>query len=615
MNEQNNLGIKRSVKGTKWVVITAVILAALVLLNVGVSLLPRAWTNFVADSSDAFSISSQSKSFFKSLDKDVTVYYVYDPEETYDYEYAAKFRVMLDKYARLCDSLTLQYVDVSDTDFISKYYPGQLIGSSLIVESEDRYDVITYDELFKYAFPADGALLSYTDFVTVINAWISIAENYSETYGQEAAIAYADQVIAQYYGISSFYAGYSEIMEGYNRYWYADAMLTSSVDYVTTEDIPTTYILAGHGEAELPETFTSMYLDDLSIRYFSINLDAVGEIPANAVTLVLNAPKTDITDEEKTLLADFIAGGGSLILNTTPDAAKLPNLMALMGAYGLSATDALVLDDSLSYNLYLSGGEQPSDTEAETDAEIEAQAEEETSGEETETETETETEAVTYPHDYLFVLPDSNHELVATADNIIHLAMLSEIYSMYMAAYQQYESTGNSMYQAYAQYYQQIYESYSQNPRNYQVLIAGAHPITVTETAGVSVTPIATTSDKGYLSTDPTAGTYNMAVSATVTSGDKTGGIVWFGFADSYSEQIADQLYRYNYGFLYAAVDYAGGTQAYYSDYIEIPAIDLGGTLDMHWVWLILIAATGIIVLPLGTIITGIVICIKRRRK
>ena len=35
----------------------------------------------------------------------------------------------------------------------------------------------------------------------------------------------------------------------------------------------------------------------------------------------------------------------------------------------------------------------------------------------------------------------------------------------------------------------------------------------------------------------------------------------------------------------------------------------------MHWVWLILIAAMGIVILPLATIITGIVICIKRKRK
>ena len=602
MNEQNNQKIKHSVKGTRLVIVTAAILAAIVLLNVGVGLLPREWTNFVADSSDAFSISAKSKSLFKSLDKDVTIYYIFDAEETYDYEYAAKFRVMLDKYARLNDRLTVAYVDVTDTEFIAQYYPGQLIGSSLIVQSEERFDVITFDELFKYAFPADDVLLSYNDFVTLINAWMSVAENYAETYGQEAAIAYADQAIAQYYGISNFYAGYSEIMEGYNRYWYADAMITASVDYVTTEQIPTTYILAGHGEAELPETFTTVYLDDLSIRYFSINLDATGQIPENAVTLVLNDPQTDITEKEKALIADFIAGGGSLILNTTPGAAKLSNLMSLMGSYGLGATDALVLDDSLHYDP--NAGNKESATEKETEAQAEDQ-----------TETETETEAETYPKDYLFVLPDSKHEITATADEIIHTAMLLEIYSMYMAAVEQYQSTGNSMYQAYAQYYQQIYESYSKNPRNYQMLIAGAHPITVTETAGVSVTPIATTSDKGYLSTDPTAGTYNMAVSATVTTADKTGGIVWFGFADSYSEQIADQLYKYNYGFLYAAVDYAGGTQAYVSDYTEIPAIDLGGSLDMHWAWLILIAATGIVILPLTTVITGIVICVRRKRK
>ena len=47
--EQNTQKIKRSVKGTRLAVITAIILAVLILLNVGVSLLPRTWSNFVAD--------------------------------------------------------------------------------------------------------------------------------------------------------------------------------------------------------------------------------------------------------------------------------------------------------------------------------------------------------------------------------------------------------------------------------------------------------------------------------------------------------------------------------------------------------------------------------------
>ena len=613
--EQNTQKIKRSVKGTRLAVITAIILAVLILLNVGVSLLPRTWSNFVADSSDAFTISATAKSFFKSLDEDVTIYYVSDPEMTYDYQYAAKFRVMLDKYARLSDHLEILYVDVNDEEFFAGYGISvqNVSGSCLLVESEERVDFISYDELFSYYFPENQKLLSFAEFETVTNGWMNMANSYAETYGEEIAVAYADQAVAQYYGISNFYNALTEISEGNNLYWNADAMITASVDYVTTEDIPTTYILSGHGEAELSENFTKMYLDDLSVRYFLINLDEKGEIPANAVTLVLNAPKTDITAKEKALLADFIANGGSLVLNTTPNAMGLTNLMSLMSSYGLAGEGAIVLDDSLSYNTYISGGSTPeTDTEAQTEAAPQSQAEEGA----TEAETESSTEAETYPEDYLFILPDSTHSLVASADQIIHIAMLSEIYSMYMAAQQQYQQTGESMYQAYAQYYQQMYQSYSQNQRNYQMLVVGAHPITYTETAGVSVKPIVTTSDKGYLSTDPTPAKHTMAVSATVTTGDKTGGIVWFGFADSYSKEVAEEVYKYNYGFLYGAMDYAGSTQQYSSPMLgKIQAVDLGGSLDMPVALMIGIAVLGIVILPLGTLITGIVICVKRKRK
>ncbi|MBQ1232674.1 MAG: Gldg family protein, partial [Clostridia bacterium] len=560
----------------------------------------------------AFTISATAKSFFKKLDKDVTIYYVADPDMTYDGMYAAKFRVMLDKYARLSDHLKILYVDVSDEKFFADHgiNAQNVSGSCLLVKSAERVDFISYDELFSYYFPQSQKLLSSAEFETVTNGWMNMKNSYAETYGEEIAIAYADQAVAQYYGITGFYDALTEFLAGNNLYWNADAMITASVDYVTTDDIPTTYILSGHGEAELSETFTKMYLDDLSVRYFLINLDQKGEIPANAVTLVLNAPKTDITDKEKALLADFIANGGSLVLNTTPDAMGLTNLMSLMNSYGLAGKDAIVLDDSLSYNSYIESGKESS-TEKETDSETQAEprAQEET--------TEGATEAETYPEDYLFILPDSKHELVASADQIIHIAMLSEIYSMYMAAQQQYQQNPqNQMYQAYANYYYQMYQSYSQTARNYQMLVVGAHPITYTETAGVTVKPIVTTSDKGYLSTDPTPAKHTMAVSATVTGGDKTGGIVWFGFADSYSKEVADEVYKYNYGFLYGAMDYAGSTQQYNSLYPkQIPAVDLGGSLDMPIALMLCIAVLGVLVLPLGTLITGIVICVKRKRK
>lgn len=599
-------------KNTKMIVITAIVLVVLVLLNVGIGLIPRQYSNFVADSSDAFSLSAQSKAFFKKLDTDVTVYYIYDSEMTYDYEYAAKLRVMLDKYARICDSLSIVYIDVEDEEFLSEYSAYGLIGSSVIIEGPERYDVISYDELFQYAFPTDGVLLTYAELYTVYSNWASMAESYASMYGEDAAITYADTAIAQYYGINDFYEGYMEIYYGNNRYLYADAMITSSVDYVTTDDIPTTYVLTGHGEATLPDAFTESYLDGLSIRHFTLDLTSADSIPSNAAAIVMHAPTSDITAGEKALLAGFIAAGGSLVLTTTPDVAAFPNLTALLAEYGLGMQNAIVYDDSLSYNAYLNG-----DYGTDTDQE-EALTENEDMTEETvddTTEETTDTTENTYPSDYLYILPDTSHSLNSTADQTVQMAVMQELYSMYMAAYQQYQSTGNSMYQAYAQYYQQMYQSYSQNEMNFQMLVVGAHPITYTETSGVSVKPLLTTSDKGYLSTDATAAKHTLGITATVTNGNNVGCIVWYGFAGSFEDTVLESTYAYNDEFLYAALDFAGGTALYASPYTSIEAIDLGGALDMHWGWMLGIAGFSIILLPLATVITGIVVVVKRKRK
>lgn len=619
--EQMNINTsKRSSKGTRLVIITAIILAALILLNVGVSLIPRQFSSFVTDSSDAFSPSAQSKAFFRQLDTDVTIYYVNDPEMTYDYEYAAKFRVMLDKYARICDNLNVVYVDVTDEEFLSKYNAVGLIGSSLIIEGPERSDVITYDELFQYAFPADGLLLTYAELYSVYSAWTNTADSYASMYGSDAAIAYADQSIAQYYGIHDFYAGYLEIYDGYNRYWYADAMITSSVDYVTTDAIPTTYVLTGHGEPELPKAFVESYLDGFSIRHFTLDLREQDSIPANAATLVLHAPKSDITAEEKALLAGYIAAGGSLVLTTTPDAAAFPNLMALLDTYGLGMTNAIVYDDSLSYNEYLKEDEKEEedkkdDTEQEDGAQAQTEDTDASDQDGSAGATDTDKEEVTYPDHYLYILPDTKHTLNNTGDDTVKMAILQELYSMYMAYMQQYQSTGNSMYQAYANVLYQQYQSYSQNDMNFQMLVAGAHPIIHTEKSGVSVKPLLTTSDKGYLSTNTDSATYTLGITATITNGQNTGAIVWYGFADSFDTKLLDEVYPYNDEFLYAALDWAGGTAMYRSPYTEIKAIDLGGTLDMHWGWMLSIAGFSIIVLPLAVVIMGIVVVVKRRRK
>ena len=53
--------------------------------------------------------------------------------------------------------------------------------------------------------------------------------------------------------------------------------------------------------------------------------------------LLINAPSTDISEEEKDMLTDFLEGGGRvLILSGTNTEDELPNLKAVAEYYGIS---------------------------------------------------------------------------------------------------------------------------------------------------------------------------------------------------------------------------------------------------------------------------------------
>ena len=574
MNQQNNVKAKRLSRGSLLAIVTALVLIGLILLNVGVALIPRAYSNFVADSGDAFALSEKSRAFFKKLDTDVTIYYLEDPNMTYDGAYAIKFRIMLDKYAMLNNHVKIVYKSVSDTAFISKYYTAQeqatypeLPGSSLIIEGPERHTVLLFDMLFKYKF-SDQIILNYEQMEAVSNAWYNVYQNYmqAQTYSEAAAIAYADQAVAQYFGIPNY-------SEGYSLLWYADAMITSTIDYVTTDMIPTTYFLTGHGETEPSEAFYETYLDGFGIRNFTLDLSTQTSIPQNAATLVLSNPQTDITDAEKQLLTGFIAAGGSLVLTTSPKAAEMPNLMALVNGYGLDMQNAVVYDDTLSYN------SKQKDEESKT-----------------------------YPDDYLFFVPASEHTANDTASDIIHQLVCYEEYSKYMSLYQ---STGVQTYYTLAE---EAFAKRSEQ-KDYELLVAGAHPITYTETAGVTVKELTATSDKGYLSTDSTPAKHVLGLSAIVTTGEAKGALIWLGYADSFADAVAGELYAYNHGYMYATLDFAGSTATYRSSYLDIPTVSLDSSMDMPLGWMIAIAVVAVIILPVGTVVTGIVICVKRKMK
>ena len=126
-------------------------------------------------------------------------------------------------------------------------------------------------------------------------------------------------------------------MTGRNRYTY-------SIDYVVTEDLPQLYVLEGHGEAELPSTFADQ-IEKANIETNTLSLLTVDAIPEEADCILIYAPSSDISTEERDMLADYVSGGGRLLVMAGPvKDGILENLYSLLSDYGVEANEGIVVE-------------------------------------------------------------------------------------------------------------------------------------------------------------------------------------------------------------------------------------------------------------------------------
>lgn len=273
-------------------VLSLVVLAILIAVNVLASKLPTSWTQFDISAAQLYSLTSDTKVVVTNLQQDVTIYWISQAgkEDTV-------IEKLLDRYAELSDHITVvkKDPDVYPT-FAQQYTDETVANNSLVVESGDKSRYISYDNIYQYD-------------------------------------------TASYYTTGSV----SQSFDG-------EGQITSAIDYVVSTDLPQVYLLSGHGEQALSDTFS----DELqrsnyeTVEDFSLlNVDA---IPDDCDLLLINAPTSDISDEEMTMLRDYVQGGGKLaVLSGPQENAGLPNLQALLSDYGVSVNDGVVVDTNRDY--------------------------------------------------------------------------------------------------------------------------------------------------------------------------------------------------------------------------------------------------------------------------
>lgn len=270
--------------GSYSLVITAVVLALLIVLNILVSALPSNLTKYDISATKLYSITSNTKAVVNALEEDVTIYWIVQSGEEDDV-----IENLLDKYDALSDHIEVvkKNPDIYPT-FAQQYTAETVENNSLVVECGDRSRYIGYDDIYLY----EADVYSYS----------------------------------------------------YNTSFDGEGAITSAIDYVVNADQPRIYLLQGHGEADLPTTFSEqLEKDNMELETFSL-LTADG-VPEDADCVMIYGPSSDISAEEKDMLADYASGGGKLLVMAGPtEDGILENLYSLLEDYGVSANEGIVIE-------------------------------------------------------------------------------------------------------------------------------------------------------------------------------------------------------------------------------------------------------------------------------
>ena len=265
-------------------ILTAVVLAAVILVNLLVRALPTKYTEYDISTTGLFTLSDTTKNLLAGLDRDVTAYYLGETgnEDT-------NITRILDRYAGESSHFTWQQRDpVLYPPFPQQYGAENASSSSVILVCGDRSVVVDYSSLYE------------VDYNT-------------------------------YYTTGSL-----------NYTFMAESALTGAISRVTSDSSYLLYQLSGHGELELGTDLTET-LTNANVTVESLNLLSAGSIPEDAAVLLINTPQVDYSADSIALLRSYLEGGGRLLV-TTSLTYDTPNLDALLAEYGLSRQSGLLVD-------------------------------------------------------------------------------------------------------------------------------------------------------------------------------------------------------------------------------------------------------------------------------
>lgn len=291
--------------------ITVIFIAIIIVINLIVGKLSSKYTQFDISEQKLYSIGEQTAEMLKDLDKDVTIYQV--AQSGSEDENISK---LLQRYEDESDHVKVELKDpVVNPKFVSEYTTDNLSSNSLIVVCGDRNKIVNYNNIYE----------SSIDYNT-----------------------------------------YSYQTTGFD----GEGQITSAIAYVTSEDLPILYTLEGHGEATLDSTIKED-IEKANMEIKSLNLLTEGSVPEDADCLLIESPTSDISEDERDAILEYLENGGKAMIFSDYTGNKLENFSAIMENYGVTTADGIVFEgDSQHYAMQMPYYLVPTINSAETVSDV-----------------------------------------------------------------------------------------------------------------------------------------------------------------------------------------------------------------------------------------------------
>jgi len=310
--------LRRTLKsGAYTAAICAVLAVILVFVNLITTVLPTSVMKIDLTANGLYSVGDTTKQVLSGINSKIDIYHVYESANE-----DPSLSNFLERYTELNSNIKVSHIDPGvDPAAIRAYTDEEVYDNSLIVVGPKRTTVVHIYDMYQY-------------YVQMLGAYLSADEYNMYNYQYQMS---------------------SGSILPYEEFFFAEQEITSALDYVTADVITVMYYTSKHGE----EAIGSSYLKDIShenIDLKELNMSTVTAVPADAEAVIINAPMMDFTEDETAMLKTYMENGGSVVLltNFQSDVNKnLPNIAKLCGDLGLTSADGLL--EERTQNRYMGG--------------------------------------------------------------------------------------------------------------------------------------------------------------------------------------------------------------------------------------------------------------------